>query len=310
MDGKAAKWLQVYKRQHGLGDWNSFIAAVEQKFGANDYRDAMSELLELKQTDTVAEYAAAFENLQFEICMHHDGYDDTFFVSQFVKGLKLDISAGVRTQVPRDVDQAILLAKIQEQVQERGKNKWNKNASPQKFQSSGFKGDGKSVTPQTSMWKERQTLNYRKANNLCYYCGEKYDPNHAAICAQRPKAQVNALVANSLDMPLSEEVVAQIELEDSLASEFCQLSLNALAGTSHGDAMHIRALVQNKVMLTLIDTGSSHSFVSAAFLEKVGIQPISTTPKQVKLANGQIQCLINGFPSCLGGAMVIHCRLI
>ena len=95
MDGKAAKWLQVYKRQHGLGDWNSFIAAVEQKFGANDYRDAMSELLELKQTDTMAEYAAAFENLQFEICMYHDGFDDTFFVSQFVKGLKLDISAGV-----------------------------------------------------------------------------------------------------------------------------------------------------------------------------------------------------------------------
>ena len=78
---------------------------------------------------------------------------------------------------------------------------------------------------------------------MCYYCGEKYDPNHAAICAQCPKAQLNALVTNPLDMPLSEEVVAQLELEDSLASEFCQLSLNALAGTAHGDAMQIQALV-------------------------------------------------------------------
>ena len=171
---------------------------------------------------------------------------------------------------------------------ERGKHKWTKTAANTKFQSAPPKGDSKPGTQQSTMWKERQTLNYRKANNLCYYCGEKYDPNHAAICAQRPKAQVNALVTNSLDMPLTEEVVAQLELEDSLASEFCQLSLNALAGTAHGDAMQLQALVQNKTMLTLVDTGSSHSFVSAAFLDTVGIKPIPTTPKQVKLANGQI----------------------
>ena len=288
MDGNAAKWLHVYKKQHGLGDWNTFISAVEKKFGANDYRDAMSELLELKQTDTVEEYARAFENLQFEISMYNDGFDDTFFVSQFIKGLKLDISAGVRAQVPKDVDEAILLAKVQQQVLEKGKHKWSKAAASTKFQSSTSKGEGKTGPQPSTMWKERQTLNYRKANNLCYYCGEKYDPNHAAICAQRPKAQLNALVTNPLDMPLSEEVVAQLELEDSLASEFCQLSLNALAGTAHGDAMQIQALVQNKTMLTLIDTGSSHSFVSAAFLDTVGIKPVPTVPRQVKLANGQV----------------------
>lgn len=38
MDGKAAKWLQVYKQKHGLTDWETFIAAVEVKFGDNDYR--------------------------------------------------------------------------------------------------------------------------------------------------------------------------------------------------------------------------------------------------------------------------------
>ena len=188
MDGNAAKWLQVYKKQHGLGDWNTFISAVEKKFGANDYRDAMSELLELKQTDTVEEYARAFENLQFEISMYNDGFDDTFFVSQFVKGLKLDISAGVRAQVPKDVDEAILLAKVQQQVLEKGKHKWSKAAASTKFQSSTSKGEGKTGPQPSTMWKERQTLNYRKANNLCYYCGEKYDPNHAAICPQHPKA--------------------------------------------------------------------------------------------------------------------------
>jgi len=59
----------------------------------------MEELLELKQTNSVEDYALAFENLQFEISMHNDGFDDMFFVSQFVKGLKWDISAGVQALI-------------------------------------------------------------------------------------------------------------------------------------------------------------------------------------------------------------------
>lgn len=196
MDGNAAKWLQVYKKKHGLGNWETFITAVENKFGAHDYRDAMGELLELKQTSSVEDYAAAFKNLQFEICMHNDGFDDMFFVSQFIRGLKLEISTGVQAQVPKDVDQAIMLAKVQQQVLEKGKQKWSKPFTSNKFQAGTQKGEGKSAGQQLGLWKERQTLNYRKANNLCYYCGGKYDPNHAVVCSQRLRAQVNALVSN------------------------------------------------------------------------------------------------------------------
>jgi len=288
MDGNAAKWLQVYKKKHGLGSWTSFMAAVEQKFGVNAYRDAMEELLELRQTATVEDYALAFENLQFEISMHNDGFDDTFFVSQFVRGLRSDIATGVQAHIPKIVDEAILLAKRQQQVLDKGKQSWSKPVSHHKSQSVSQKADSKSAGPQSSLWKERQTLNYRKANNLCYYCGDKYDPSHVAVCKQRPQAQVHALVANDLDMPLSEEVVAQLELEDSLSAEFCQLSLNALAGTDHGDALKLKAKVKNQAMLTLVDSGSTHSFVSSEFLAKVGITPVPTTPKQVKLPNGDI----------------------
>lgn len=49
MDGKSAKWLQVYKQKHGLLSWDSFITAVEAKFGDNDYREALTRLLELQQ---------------------------------------------------------------------------------------------------------------------------------------------------------------------------------------------------------------------------------------------------------------------
>jgi hypothetical protein len=36
MKDNAAKWLQVYKLKHGLGNWPVFVSAVEQKFGVYD----------------------------------------------------------------------------------------------------------------------------------------------------------------------------------------------------------------------------------------------------------------------------------
>jgi hypothetical protein len=49
MDDNAAKWWQVYKLKAGLGDWDTFVRAVEEKFGAYDYRKVVQDLLALRQ---------------------------------------------------------------------------------------------------------------------------------------------------------------------------------------------------------------------------------------------------------------------
>lgn len=90
----------------------------------------------------------------------------------------------------------------------------------------------------------------------------------------------------TLDVELSEHILAQLDLEDAITQDFCQLSLNALSGTNSGQAMRVAALVKNKVMLILIDSGSSHSFVSSAFLQNVGLTVIPAVAKHVKLASG------------------------
>lgn len=33
LEGNAAKWHQVFKLQHGMVTWDTFISAVEAKFG-------------------------------------------------------------------------------------------------------------------------------------------------------------------------------------------------------------------------------------------------------------------------------------
>jgi len=80
----------------------------------------------------------------------------------------------------------------------------------------------------------------------------------------------------------------QLAIEDTLAQDFYHLSLNALSSMDTDNSMKLKALVQDKVMLTLLDSGSSHSFISSKFvkLARLAIVPIPT--RIVRLANGDM----------------------
>jgi hypothetical protein len=105
-------------------------------------------------------------------------------------------------------------------------------------------------------------------------------PGHLQKCTKRAKPQVNALLVNDLGVELT------YETGDALTAEMGQLSLNALSGTDAGDSMRVRALVQDKIMLILVDSGSYHSFVSSSFLLQTKIIPQEVQSMQVRVANG------------------------
>lgn len=285
MEDNAAKWLQVYKLKQGLGDWSTFVTAVEQKFGAYDYRRALSDMLALRQEGTVEDYTREFESAQFAVSMHNVGYDDMFFVSHYINGLKEEIKGPVESQVPDSVDRASHLARIQQRLLTTSKLKHIRYSSSKTI-TPVVKQDITSSNGQSPLWKERQLRDFRKANGLCFFCGDKFEPGHLQKCVKRTKPQLNAIVVNDLDVELTEDTLNKLEIEDVLAAEMCQLSLNAIAGTDSGDAMKIRALVNNKVMLILVDSGSSHNFVSKSFLQLTGVTATKAQPMMVKVANG------------------------
>jgi hypothetical protein len=162
----------------------------------------------------------------------------------------------------------------------KGKYRWNKYATNAKTSAPPLKLDQKGGTSTNPLWKERQTRDFLKANNLCFHCREPFDANHIKSCTKRPQNQLNALALNDMDVVLTKEALNQLEIEDTLASDFCQLSLNALSRAEQGDAMKLRALVHNKVMLSLIDSGSSHSFISSAFVENWAFQLHKPNPNR------------------------------
>jgi hypothetical protein len=114
MEDNAAKWLQLYKLKHDVGNWPAFVAVVEQKFGVYDYHSSIQDLLQVKQDDSVEEYTKAFQAIQFQVAMFNPGFDEMFFTTHFVNGLREEIRSVVQTHLPDSVDKAALLAKIQQ----------------------------------------------------------------------------------------------------------------------------------------------------------------------------------------------------
>lgn len=81
--------------------------------------------------------------------------------------------------------------------------------------------------------------------------------------------------------------MTEMAIDEALIENFGQLSLNALAGTHSADSIPLKAIVKNKTLLILVDTGSSHCFVSSHFVQLNKLPTIAMPPQKVKLANGQ-----------------------
>lgn len=79
----AAKWWQTYKMSHPAVTRKYFIADIQETFGSDDYRSALNELLDLKQTSTVEEYTTQFKSLQYDVSMHGCQYDASMHGCQY-----------------------------------------------------------------------------------------------------------------------------------------------------------------------------------------------------------------------------------
>lgn len=93
---------------------------------------------------------------------------------------------------------------------------------------------------------------------------------------------------NDLDKTeITEEMLNHLVVEDALAEDFCQLSLNALSSAEKENSMKLKTVVKDKVTLVLLDSGSSHSFISSDFVKLANLPTIPVPPRKVKLADGE-----------------------
>jgi hypothetical protein len=82
LQDNAAMWWEAYKLNTPTVNWQTFCQDIQFKFGNDDYRTALADLIALRQTRTVEDYTAQFHALQYKITMHSAKHDELYSATQ------------------------------------------------------------------------------------------------------------------------------------------------------------------------------------------------------------------------------------
>ncbi|KAG8380917.1 hypothetical protein BUALT_Bualt06G0066500 [Buddleja alternifolia] len=307
LDGKALQWHQVYMRARltrELPGWEEYIKALHDRFGSVTFEDPMSELMNLRQVSSVKDYLDKFDEL-----LNNVDLSEAYAVSCFLAGLKNEIAVQVRMFKPKSLQDAVSLAKLQEQAfilaakRNVGSLKHNstfqKNTPllptpPQSYNSS-FKNNlpPSTTTKPTGKRLTPQELEEKRAKGLCFLCDEKYSREH--ICAK--KRQLYILDMNEdLDdimvehLPVDNDMVDTHNTPDEFPHSNFHISMNAMSGIHDFRTMRVTGSFKGKNIHILIDTGSTHNFIDVEAAKRLGCKLEATQCFPVSVADEDPFC--------------------
>lgn len=296
--GNAALWLTNYEAVNEIETWEELVVAVHSKFGKNKHLKHLATLERCKQNDnTVEHYYKTFEALRHKVLVHNKHYDEAFFVTKFVVGLRPEIQKAIRLHEPRTVDAALSLAETQEEILEEARQTsssgYKNEYSKQHYNRPAHMTRGiiqpapeeKKKVEEKPPWAEQfsSLKQQRRARGECFKCGDKYQPGHRC-----PK-NVDLKVVEELWELLQLQSNSEEEEKGNTSSEeetLMKISYCASAGTSAKKTIRLQATIEGKPVLILIDSGSSGSFISARIAKELQLKTVPVEQVQVVVADG------------------------
>ncbi|GJT91568.1 gypsy/ty3 retroelement polyprotein [Tanacetum coccineum] len=278
--------------------WNVYKTGILQWFGTV-YDDHVSKIRKIKYQTNAKDYQDAFDTLfsRVDISEEHA-------VSFYLGGLPAEIEMGVRMFSPKTLAHAYSLTNYQEATLEvvKKKNKTAMTSYGSKFsggigQSSSSKPSLLGLPASNSSWKPKPNTSLttpvrkqltqkeyqeKRAQNLCFYCDQKYTPGHKC------SGQLYLLMV----VPKEEEGFFEVGegMEDTVVqNEIPQISLNALNGSNTFQTMTVTRKVGKHKIHILVDCDSTHNFLDANVAKKIGCQLTKTCPLAVAVGGyGQL----------------------
>lgn len=304
-----SRWFQLVDRKVKQSSWLEFSAMVLDRFGRDQHELLVRQLFHIKQTGFVSEYIDRFAGLMDQLAAYESSTDPLHYTTKFVDGLRDDYRAAVLLHRPSNLDTAYVLAQLQEEVAVPRKVEFRKPdfsssskltprsplplpPPPSKLPKPTFTiADQKKTTDKwpegtsgkTTDEKGQALRAFRRAKGLCQFCAEKWVRGHK--CADT--VQLHAM-QDLLSVLQTEDEQASVSIESAAPSEqsCCILSQVAVSGSSAPRTLCLYGSIQGSIVKILIDSGSSHSFISDSIAE--GLQGISELNDgiAIQVANG------------------------
>ncbi|XP_073152993.1 uncharacterized protein [Henckelia pumila] len=290
LEGQAASWYQWLDRNGALTDWDSFVSAVQERFGSSIYDDPLGQIAKLVQTGRVAPFRADFEALMNQIV----DVPTSMFLNFVIWGLKQEIRRELFLAPPATLQEAMAKAQLYEERNDdlfchfQRDNIRTNSGSPILSRSSTASLHHGGITRQPHVPKipikclTLAEIQDKREKGLCFSCDEKFNLNH------RCKNRVMILLGGES----SEEGYDDINQENfhepfAKLDEETEVSLHTLTNTPNPRIFRITATHHQEPVEVLIDTGSHNNFIQEGLVNLLGI-PSSTTKRfRVYMGNGQ-----------------------
>lgn len=293
--GPAASWLQTIELRGGITSWDETRKAVCARFDKDQYQISLRHLDNLIQSGSVSEYYDTFEQLSHTILLYNPSYDDTYFVTRFLSGLKDELRTPIALHRPTFVESASALALLQEEELLHQKKLGSSRFSVPEFTkpvtktfSQQDKQKPKSEVKKPVDSKQPDKLEflmaYRKQKGSYFKCGEPWNKQHKCP-AQVP-------------LHVIEELLEVIDYSDSDDSDTADLGSSADASLmvvndtqQKRHTMQFKGLVGKQEILVLVDSDSVYSFLSTQMATHLQCKTHSIPAEQFSVADGgTVQC--------------------
>ena len=280
----ALQWYQWFEKTRTNVSWEKFTHALGVHFGPSDYEDFHEALAKLCQTNTMQEYQANFERLVARV----QDWPEKALMGSYIGGLREEIRAEVKLFRPTTLVHATSLARLHEDKLQRLRCPSTQTRpallpSPQPAK-------GNIQPPQSSAPRSLQNPTFKKLSwtemqacrdkGLCYNCDEKFGPGHR--CKTQ---QVFLLEVMGKEGEIDGPTVTIEEEEDSTTTP--EISLHALVGVSSPQTIRVTGIINGRPLHILIDSGSTHNFVSLKFAKRMGCCKTASPAFAVMVANGE-----------------------
>jgi hypothetical protein len=303
-EGVADRWLQSIEPQIASMSWCQFCQYIQDRFGREQHELVIRKLFHIRQISTVQDYVDRFCELIDLLVTYEHTTDPLYYTMKFIDGLHDNIKSVVLVQRPGNLDTACALALLQEEVessrrQDLGRGDPHYPAwGPSKQAAAVNHRLGKAPidsskwtnpTPASSVDSKVASLRaYRRARGLCHFCAKKWSKGHK--CAETVQLHD---VQELWEMLSSDQPESEAEFVDSAEQFMILLSTEAASTKTTSKSFRLRGQLQGIDVVILLDSGSSHCFLSANHTSALSGLARLDTPLSVTMANGEVvQCTV------------------
>ncbi|CAO2166027.1 unnamed protein product [Urochloa humidicola] len=311
-EGVAARWLQSVEKHLSQISWSEFCKLLLEHFGKDQHEVLLRQLFRIRQTSSVKEYIEQFTGLVDQLSAYGGSSDPLLYTMKFLEGLKEEIRSVISVQRPQDLDAACVMAQLQKDVGDPYKKKdfrrsdyslTSKSFSgsplplpvpPRAEKPSGYaQAHDRRGTEAARLKPVEDKLSalcaYRRARGLCVKCAEKWSRDHR--CPET--IQLNVLQEVWELLQLEEDSTDSVfqagnEADDT---QLMALSVAAVTGKNAPKTLRLLGQIQHKDVLILVDSGSSHTFISSKMAGQLqGSKPMESSLLVTVADGSRLQC--------------------